>query len=359
MGEPTGARRSPAAPPLVEGSGLKTMRLVVTVGLVILGAVTTANAGAQGSPPAAAAIPSIVISAPRSGASYERGARISARFRCSESGGAGSIVACQGTAPTSAGINTRSVGRKSFTVTATDTSGKSVTRSVHYLVWAYVNPLRSVQNLQASRIDMGVDYSGSGPIVAIGSAKVIFASDNVSGPESCWGRTCAPPGSGMVVYRLLDGPFVEKYVYAVENITVSVKVGQTVSQGERIAVLHQGSPNLEIGWAAGHGAETLAVEDEHQCACTDPGGWSSVEGRDFDRLLVWLGAPSGYTQSAPPDQDMPRGWPTLPVRRPTGDSVSEVPTRSSLSILVHIGWADSWLWNLASGSPSVSTATVA
>jgi hypothetical protein len=181
--------------------------------------------------------------------------------------------------------------------------------------WRYVNPLRAVRDLQASRIDMGVDYSGSGPIRAIGTAKVIFANQDVGGPESCWGKTCAPPGSGMVVYRLLAGPFAGKYVYIVEHITVRARKGETVQAGQRIAVLHEGSPNLEIGWAAGHGAETLAVARRHQCACTDPGGWSSIEGRNFDRLLVWLGAPSGYVTSIPRGQHMPRGWPALPTRR--------------------------------------------
>jgi hypothetical protein len=162
---------------------------------------------------------------------------------------------------------------------------------------------------------MGVDYSGAGPLLAIGRATVIFAKQNVGGPERCWGKTCAPPGSGMVVYQLLDGPFAGKYVYVVENITVTVRKGQVVSAGQRIAILHEGSPNLEIGWAAGRGPETLAVARGHQCTCVDPGGWSSVEGRNFDRLLVWLGAPSGYLQSVPRGQRMPAGWPRLPALR--------------------------------------------
>ncbi len=227
----------------------------------ILVAIGTASAAPQSPAAAAPAIPAITITAPRNGASH---------------------------------------------------SGSIAVKTVHYAVWAYVNPLKAIADLHASRIDMGVDYSGSGPILAIGEAKVIFARANVSGPESCWGRTCAPPGSGMVVYRLLDGPFADRYVYAVENITLSVKTGQIVRAGERIAVLHEASPNLEIGWAAGHGAETLAIEDRHQCACADPGGWSSIEGRNFDHLLVWLGAPSGYLQTIPADQRMPRGWPRLP-----------------------------------------------
>jgi hypothetical protein len=177
---------------------------------------------------------------------------------------------------------------------------------------AYVNPLRDIANLRASRIDMGVDYSGSGPILALGRAKIVLASDQLAGPESCWGKTCVPPPGDMIVYRLLDGRFAGKYVYVVENITIKVRAGQTVSAGQRIAILHDASPNLEIGWASGHGPQTLAAARRQQCACTDPGGWSSIEGRNFNALLVWLGAPSGYVTTAPSGQHMPRGWPRGP-----------------------------------------------
>ena len=179
----------------------------------------------------------------------------------------------------------------------------------------YVNPLRAVVNLRASRIDMGVDYSGRGPILALGRAKIVLASDRLTGPESCWGRTCVPAPGDMIVYRLLDGPFAGKFVYVVENITIKVKAGQTVRAGATIAILHQASPNLEIGWASGHGPETLAAARRHQCSCRDPGGWSSIEGRNFNALLVRLGAPSGYVTTAPPNQRMPRGWPSLPPSR--------------------------------------------
>ncbi len=177
----------------------------------------------------------------------------------------------------------------------------------------YVNPLRAVQGLQPSRIDMGVDYSGSGPILALGRAKVMVAGDRFAGPESCWGKTCVPPPGDMIVYRLLDGRFAGKYVYVVENITIEVRPGQTVRPGERIAILHPASPNLEMGWASGRGIQTLAAARGHQCACRDPGGWSSVEGRNFDALLVRLGAPGGYLTTVPANQHMPAGWPSLPA----------------------------------------------
>ena len=285
---------------------------VLAVGTGLLCAVSPAGAGTSRSGGAAAAIPKITIRSPQNGASYQRRSRKTARFRCTENGTTSAIVSCIGTVRAGQDLNTGSVGTKRFTVTATDVSGNRVTKTVRYSVWAYVNPLRAVVALKASRIDMGVDYSGSGPILAIGRAKVIKAG-YFPGPERCWGKTCAPAPGGWVAYRLLDGPFKGKYVYAVENITVSVKAGQIVRQGQRIAVLHNASPNLEIGWAAGHHAETLAVARDHQCRCTDPGGWSSIEGRNFNRFLVWLGAPRGYLQQTP-RQHMPRHWPHLPRR---------------------------------------------
>jgi hypothetical protein len=282
------------------------------LGVAILAAVGPVGAGSSTPAVSAPAGPTITILSPRDGAPYPRGSRTVARFRCREDGSTSGIASCRGTVPRGHVVDTRSVGTKSFTVTATDTSGRSVTQTVHYRVCAYVNPLRAVAGLHASRIDMGVDYSGSGPILAIGKAKVITAR-YVPGPASCWGRTCAPAPGGWVVYRLLDGPFAGKYVYAVENITVMVKAGQIVRQGQRVAVLHPRSPNLEIGWAAGRNAETFAVARKHECSGADPGCWSSIEGRNFNSFLVWLGAPSGFLQQTP-RQRMPRGWPRLPPR---------------------------------------------
>jgi hypothetical protein len=287
---------------------MRVMGAIAAVGVAVLGAVAATSATPA---PAATstATPKITIISPVNDASYERGARIIARFRCRGAG----VIRCRGTVASGRAISTRSAGTESFTVVATDAGGATIAKTVRYTVWVYVNPLRAVAGLQPSRIDMGVDYSGSGPIQALGRAKVVLATDRLAGPEGCWGTTCVPPPGDMIVYRLLDGPYAGKYVYVVEHITITVKAGQTVRAGERIAILHQGSPNLEIGWASGHGAETLAAARGHKCSCTDPGGWSSIEGRNFNDLLVWLGAPSGYVTTAP-EQHMPRGWPTLPSR---------------------------------------------
>lgn len=263
-----------------------------------------------GAAAAGTATSTITITSPRDRASYERGSRVLARFRCSEGGIIGPIATCTGTVPPGHAINTSSVGIKSFEVIATDTSGNTLAETVHYTVWAYTNPLRAVRGLRRGRIDMGVDYAGQGPITAVGEGRVVVATNHDSGPPSCWGRSCWP-GGGVVVYRLSNGPFAGKFVFVAENITVRVHRGQTVHTGEEIATLHDAYPNLETGWASGSGPETLAIAKGHQCTCGDPGGWSSIEGRDFNRLLVALRAPSGYLQPNPPHQTMARGWPRL------------------------------------------------
>ncbi len=166
-----------------------------------------------------------------------------------------------------------------------------------------------MSQLQSGRIDMGADYGGSGPVVALGKGTVTVAADDDSGPPSCYGRTCWPVG-GIVVYRLADGPFAGKYVYVAENISVTVKAGQKVRTGQEIATMHDAFPYVETGWASGDGPETLAIADGHECPCGDPGGWSTIEGRSFAALLLALGAPREHLQPNVPRQRMPAGWPS-------------------------------------------------
>ncbi|MBV8941310.1 MAG: hypothetical protein JO240_06235, partial [Solirubrobacterales bacterium] len=245
--------------------------------------------------------PSVRIVSPRPGGLYGLWSRVIARFSCTEGGTSGSIATCIGTVADGQAIDTRSSGTETFTVTATDTAGNTVTKSVNYTVLPYTNPLRFVRRLAPGRIDQGVDYAGSGPIRALGRGTVIKATNKDPG----W------PGHGWLLYQLARGPFAGKYVYVSENITVSVKAGQTVTTGEKIATLHDAYPNMETGWASGIRDTTLANADGHLCPCADPGGWSTIEGRNFGHLLVVLGARSGYLQPDPPKQRMPPGWPRL------------------------------------------------
>ena len=254
------------------------------------------------------AVPVIRIISPRPGGSYERGSRVRVRFRCSEGGIPSLITACRATIPEGHLIRTRATGSRRITVTAVDRSGRRTRRSARYSIWAYVNPMKAIRGLQAQRVDMGVDYGGSGPLLALGDGTVLGARNNDDGSVGCWAFCW--PGGGIVVYRLTDGPFAGKYVFVAEHITVSVRAGEKVRAGQRVAVLHAGSPNMETGWASGNRGQPLSIARHDQCPCGDPGGWSTIEGRNFNQLLVRLGARSGRLQPNPPQQSMPAGWPT-------------------------------------------------
>ena len=81
----------------------------------------------------------------------------------------------------------------------------------------YANPLRAIGGLNPERIDQGVDFSGFGPIYAIGDGVVL---STVNGG---W------PGGTFIAYRLTDGPANGLTVYFAEDIQPAVSVGQTVN----------------------------------------------------------------------------------------------------------------------------------
>ena len=49
------------------------------------------------------------------------------------------------------------------------------------VVPGYRNPLRDVSGLNPERIDMGVDFGGSGPVYALGNAVITNATGNAPG----------------------------------------------------------------------------------------------------------------------------------------------------------------------------------
>jgi murein DD-endopeptidase MepM/ murein hydrolase activator NlpD len=115
----------------------------------------------------------------------------------------------------------------------------------HYVDWqlalpaaatSYVNPFALSTGLVTGRIDQGVDFVGTGAIVAIGNAKVL----QVGAPG--W------PEEGGVLYQLLDGPLKGETIFLFEGVDATVQPGQTVKAGEQIANFRPGG-SIEIGFA--------------------------------------------------------------------------------------------------------------
>ena len=139
----------------------------------------------------------------------------------------------------------------------------------------YVNPFAHAQ-VTPSRIDQGVDYSGTGPIDALGPGRVVLVSTDDTG----WGN-----GNGWISYQLTAGTYAGDYVYVAEGITPTVRPGDLVSAGWQIGVFNGHS--IEIGFALGQGDLALAHTVYHE-------GADTAAGRTMNTLLISLGAAGGH-----------------------------------------------------------------
>jgi murein DD-endopeptidase MepM/ murein hydrolase activator NlpD len=183
-------------------------------------------------------------------------------------------------------------------------SDAEVKRDLHQLHVAglggsgdYVNPFAQVRGLTPERIDMGVDYAGAGPVLALGSGTVF----NTKGPG--W------PGGAFIGITLDSGPFAGLSYFVAENVKPAVHVGDHVAAGQPIALMYRGSAGIEAGWAAGRGDQPLAAALGQQFRHGDPGAWTSAAGLSFDRVLVAAGAPSGIPQGTKVHGKMPPPYP--------------------------------------------------
>jgi hypothetical protein len=130
----------------------------------------------------------------------------------------------------------------------------------------YVNPIG--KGLKRGRIDEGVDFTGDGPLYAIGSGTIKSTSG------AGW------PGGTYILLALDNG----KFVYYAENVTPMVSAGQKVKAGDTIGYAHNAYPYIEIGW--GTSTPQVAAAASHYSE-----GQQTAEGKDFAALLDQLGAP--------------------------------------------------------------------
>jgi hypothetical protein len=153
----------------------------------------------------------------------------------------------------------------------------------------YVNPLRGVSGLVPERIDEGVDFSGSGPVYALGDAVITHAA---------FGYSTGWPGGGWITYQLTDGPEAGLMVYVAEDVKPVVQVGQHVSPSTLIATMFAGGDGIETGWAQPSG---LAAESELPEAggIGGNGPFPARVGVNFDELLQSLGVPAAPNSTQP------------------------------------------------------------
>jgi hypothetical protein len=152
---------------------------------------------------------------------------------------------------------------------------------------AYQNPLRAIRRLHAKRIDEGVDYSGAGPVKALGNATITVVA---RGTSYFWAHV----DGNVVVEKMLDGPLQGISVYIAENCTPNpnLQVGQQVTAATTLCRLHNHFPWLEIGFAKRDASGIPAAWSVYR---RFPDGSKTAYGLSFSHLLADLGAPEGNT----------------------------------------------------------------
>ena len=163
----------------------------------------------------------------------------------------------------------------------------------------YRNPLRSVSGLVPERIDMGVDFGGSGPIYALGHAVIT----NATGDSAGW------PGGGWITYRLTDGPAAGLQVFVAEDVRPAVQVGEEVTSSTVIANMFDGGAGIETGWAMPDGASAESQLPEAG-GIGGSGPFPTKVGASFDALLQALGVSPGSNSDQAPFGILPPNYPT-------------------------------------------------
>ena len=151
----------------------------------------------------------------------------------------------------------------------------------------YVDPLAGAQ-VTPERIDQGVDYAGSGTLVALGPGRITYLATSATG----W------PGA-FIEYRLLAGPDAGCYVYYAEGVTpaAGLQVGAVVAAGQAVASIIPGWPTgVELGWGAGVSTKTYAVKRRQWSAADDADNVASGAGKSFSALIAALGGPAGKVE---------------------------------------------------------------
>jgi murein DD-endopeptidase MepM/ murein hydrolase activator NlpD len=133
----------------------------------------------------------------------------------------------------------------------------------------YVSPFLSATT---GRIDQGVDFTGTGPIAAVGDAVIL--------------STGAPgwPEGGGVLYKLLGGQRAGQIIFVYEGVQATVRPGQHVSAGEQIATFVPGG-SIEMGFADAGGTPLSHGEYTE--------GKETVWGREMASFLTGIGGASG------------------------------------------------------------------
>lgn len=201
------------------------------------------------------------------------------------------------------GASSTAVTSTSTTTPAT-TSSSSCGGSSSASTTGYQNPFRDLKNSAAMRLDGGYDYggagNGSGPVYAVGNAKVAFVETNGSN----WPGLGTTNAGGYISYTLSDGVAKGKSIYIAEDCTPAVKVGDIVTASTVICNYADKGTHLETGWSNG-GNSYVSWSDYPNAE----NSFASNSGQDISKFLVKLGLAPGLVTGRLSTVPPPVNWP--------------------------------------------------
>jgi Domain of unknown function DUF11 len=166
-----------------------------------------------------AGAPSVQITAPANGASYNQAQVVDASYSCTDGAFGPGISSCTGPVANGAPINTSTTGSHSFTVTATSSDGQSTSQTSNYTVVAVAH-LADVR-VAIGNVTSAKDGSTFSETVTVANAGPAVATDVVTGLVVPAGLTVTSTGGGSTL-----GPAVH---WTNNSIAAGASVTHTVT----------------------------------------------------------------------------------------------------------------------------------
>lgn len=165
----------------------------------------------------------------------------------------------------------------------------------------YKFPFRDVHNLSGKRVDEGIDYGGDGPVYAIGTGKLNFATSSAG-----W------PGGNFISYKLTDpgGAANGKNVYVAENCTINPAImsNPNLTADTVLCTMHDSFPFIETGWADADPTAGNLAAAHVEYAGHD--GYPTEYGVNFGQFMQSLGDTTSHEHQHPQViGTLPAGWP--------------------------------------------------
>jgi len=149
----------------------------------------------------------------------------------------------------------------------------------------YFNPLAHA-HVTPERIDQGVDYAGTGYVVAIADCVITTVKTHDAGWE----------GGAFIEYRITQGGSLNgAYVFNAEGFEPNVSEGDRLNGGDKVCTFIPGALHgTEMGFGAGNGGQSYyAYHDGRYVE-----GTATRPGIAFSNLIETLGGPGGRIEGA-------------------------------------------------------------